>query len=182
MDAPPNDDGIHSAGEFPPLRRPPRFSAFGSLRFDGVVPLEAEKLRALLEGRGVSLEIINMEAGGDIDAAVIGGIEHCETFIVFGTMKYGENTGNAACTYYESKFAQDRKKRIILIRMIPFDQDFEHPQARFMFGLNKLVIPWMLGTPMPADLVDKIVDAMELGPAPAPRPAPLGLPPAAAAP
>ena len=113
------------------------------------MPLEAEKLRALLEGRGVSLEIINMEAGGDIDAAVIGGIEHCETFIVFGTMKYGENTGNAACTYYESKFAQTQKKRIILIRMIPFGAEFEFPQAKFMFGRNMFELPWILGTPMP---------------------------------
>ena len=146
---------------------PASHCAFASLRFDGVVPLEAEKLRGLLEARGVSLEIINMKAGGDIEAAVISGIEHCDTFIVFGSMKYGENTGNQACTYYESKFAQDRKKRIILIRMIPFDQDFEFPQARFMFGLNKLVLPWMLGTPMPADLVDKIVEAMELDHPPA---------------
>ena len=32
--------------------------------------------------------------------------------------------------------------------MIPFDEKFEQPQARFMFGLNKLEIPWLLGTPM----------------------------------
>ena len=47
---------------------------------------------------------------------MIDGIEHCETFIVFGSQSYGEDTGNSACTYYESKFALDRKKRIILIR------------------------------------------------------------------
>jgi hypothetical protein len=45
--------------------------------------------------------------------------------------------------------------------MIPFDEDFEFPQARFMFGLNKLELPWMLGTPMPAELPDQIVAAME---------------------
>ena len=60
----------------------------------------------------------------------------------------------------ESKFAQDRKKRIILIRMIPFGQDFEHGQARFMFGLNKLVLPWIVGTPMPAKLPDQIFQAL----------------------
>ena len=54
--------------------------------------------------------------GGDIEATVIDGIEHCETFIVFGSQSYGEDTGNTARTYYESKFALDRKKRIILIR------------------------------------------------------------------
>jgi hypothetical protein len=158
--------GVSGGGHTGPLA-PASHCAFASLRFDGVVPLEAEKLRVLLKGRGVSLEIINMKAGGDIEAAVIRGIEHCDTFIVFGSATYGEDTGNQACTYYESKYAQDRKKRIILIRMISFDQDFEFPQARFMFGLNKLVLPWMLGTPMPADLVDKIVEAMELDHPPA---------------
>ena len=47
---------------------------------------------------------------------MIDGIEHCDTFIIFGSKAYGEDTGNSACTYYESKFALDRKKRIILIR------------------------------------------------------------------
>ena len=60
----------------------------------------------------------------------------------------------------ESKYAQDRKKRIILIRMIPFEQDFENRQARFMFGLNKLVLPWMLGTPMPTNLPDQVFEAL----------------------
>ena len=170
----------------PGRRAASKLSAFGSLRFDGIVPLEAAKVGAGMAERGASLEIINMVGGGDIDAAVIDGIEHCDTFIVFGSMKYGEDTGNAACTYYESKYAQDQKKRIILIRMIPFGEQFEHPQARFMFGLNKLVIPWVLGTPMPHDLVDKILEAMEIGggaqPEPEPQPAPLSPAPASPAP
>ena len=103
-----------------------------------------------------------MKGGGDIDAAVIAGIERCDTFIVFGSAKYGEDTGNPACTYYESKFAQSKGKRVILIRMIPFEDEFEQPQARFMFGLNKLELPWILGEPMPAELPGKIVEAMEL--------------------
>ena len=44
------------------------------------------------------------------------------------------STGNAACTYYESKFAQNRKKRIILIRMIPFGEGPDkcsHSQVRW---------------------------------------------------
>ena len=92
------------------------------MRFDGVVPIAAETLREELANRGITLEVINMTGGGDIDEAVQAGILHCDAFIVFGSAKYGENTGNAACTYYESKFAQTQKKRIILVRMIPFGQ------------------------------------------------------------
>ena len=172
----PKMDGVHSAETAEPAAlaaaAPPRrqYSAaerlFGSMRFGdehGVVPMATE-LATALEVRGAKLSIVNMMGGGDIDQAVIDGIEACDTFLVFGSAKYGENTGNSACTYYESKFAQDRKKRIILIRMIPFDQDFENGQARFMFGLNKLEIPWLLGSPMPADLPEKVAEAMELLP------------------
>jgi hypothetical protein len=74
--------------------------------------------------------------------------------------RYGEDTGNSACTYYEYKHAVDRKKRIILVRMIPFDQDFVELQARVIFGANKLVLPWMEGEPMPDHLPDDIANAM----------------------
>ena len=47
--------------------------------------------------------------------------------------------------------------------MIPFGADFEHLQARMLFGMNKFQILWELGTPMPAELPDRIVEAMELG-------------------
>ena len=142
----------------------PKQSAFASMRFDGVVPGEAAKLKAALFESNVALEIINMKAGGDIDAAVIDSIEHCDTFIVFGSAKYGEDTGNPASTYYESKFAQDRKKNIVLIRMIPYNEEFEHPQARFLFGQNMYTLEWQIGSPMPTELVSKIVDAMQIIP------------------
>ena len=32
--------------------------------------------------------------------------------------------------------------------MIPFEEEFEQLQARVMFGMNKLEIPWLLGTEM----------------------------------
>eukprot|EP01043_Picozoa_sp_COSAG02_P069170 COSAG02_NODE_11750_length_1662_cov_1.015355_1_plen_460_part_10 len=155
-------DGSH-VGKFVLRRRPGNRSAFASLRFDGVVPKQAQKLQAALEADyGVSLEIINMVGGGDIDAAVQSGIKHCDTFVIFGSAKYGENTGNMACTYYESKFAWNQGKRIVLIRMIPFGEQFQFEQAQFMFGLNLLEIPWMLDDDMPADLPAEIAKAMEL--------------------
>eukprot|EP01044_Picomonas_judraskeda_P005374 COSAG03_NODE_504_length_7391_cov_53.058420_6_plen_692_part_00 len=79
-----------------------------------------------------------------------------------GSAEYGENTGNSACTYNEAKFAQGKGKTVILIRMIPFEEKFKHLQARIMFGLNKLEVPWMLGTPMPTELPDMLMEAMGL--------------------
>ena len=45
--------------------------------------------------------------------------------------------------------------------MIPFDEEFEHLQARMLFGMNKFQITWELGKPMPPDLPDRIVEAMQ---------------------
>jgi hypothetical protein len=135
-------------------------TAFFSLRFDDVIPPMANFLKAALAPRGVDAKIINMKAGGDIDQAVFGQIEACGTFVVFGSKNYGQDTGNPASTYNEAKFAQTNGKNIILIRMIPFGQKFDELLARQMFGLNKLELLWEVGTAMPADLPDKIVEAM----------------------
>jgi hypothetical protein len=136
--------------------------AFCSLRFGAHHGAEhmAQELQRAMSGRKKSLKIIDMLAGGDIDQHVFRSIETCGTFIVFGTAKYGEDTGNQACTYYEYKHAFALKKKIILIRMIPFDAEFEELHARVIFNANKLVIPWIVGTPMPVELPDQILNVM----------------------
>jgi hypothetical protein len=163
-------DSVHAAADDAggslsyALRPPPGRCIFFSLRFGlehGVLPM-AETLRAALAPHGITAVIINIAAGGDIDTEVYQWIEHCDTFVVFGSARYGEDTGNQACTFYEYKHAFDRKKRIILIRMIPFGADFEELQGRVIFGANKLMFPWIVGTAIPADLVDQIVKALEL--------------------
>ena len=45
--------------------------------------------------------------------------------------------------------------------MIPFEQQFDELQGRVIFGANKLVLPWMVGQPMPTDLTAQIVRAIE---------------------
>ena len=91
--------------------------------------------------------------------------------MVFGTSNYGEKTPNPACTYFESEYARNAGKKMILLRMIPWEQPFDHLQARVMFGMNSLVLSWMEEMPMPEDLVDNIVAALESdAPPPAPEP------------
>jgi len=83
-------------------------------------PPEARALQTELARHGVTLKIVDLEAGGDIDQEVFSWLDFAETMIVFGTMRYGENTGNPACTYKELKFAQCTNKRLILLR-VPFN-------------------------------------------------------------
>eukprot|EP01043_Picozoa_sp_COSAG02_P011565 COSAG02_NODE_428_length_22489_cov_4.690219_1_plen_849_part_00 len=154
-------DEIHSSGA-PSQIRAPEDTGFASLRFGpehGVLEMATE-LQAAMDEDGVDMRIIDMAAGGDIDREVFSAIEYASTFIVFGSMKYGEDTGNQACTYYEHKHAKSEKKKIILIRMIPWDQKHEELQGRVIFGANKLALYWEVGTPMPSDLSVKIMESM----------------------
>lgn len=68
--------------------------------------------------------------------------------------------GRVPWQFFESKFAMHSRKRIILVRMIPFAERFDHLQARQLFGVNKLCLEWIEGQPMPANLVADIVKAV----------------------
>ena len=121
-----------------------KHSIFASMRFANGQPLpEALILRDALQARGVFLKIVELAPGADINEEVFQSIEQASAFLVFGTANYGEKTANPACTYYESEFARNSGKKIILLRMIPFDAQFQHMQARVMFGMSDLVPSWM---------------------------------------
>ena len=140
----------------------PALCIFGSMRFP--VPPEARLLFAALQAVGLYLKIVDMKAGQDIDKEVYEWIEHCHAFLVFGTKHYGEDTGNSACTYNEVKFAQAKRKNIILLRMIPWEDEFEELQARVLFNRNMLTLEWQQGQPMPTSLVGELLKAMDLPP------------------
>lgn len=152
---------LQSGFGLPVISKSEKTKLFGSVRYkNGKILPEAVQLQCELAKAGLELTLVDMTAGGDIDANVFGGIEKADTFVVFGTVDYGENTGNPACTYYESKFAQSYGKRIILLRMIPFGVQFEQLQARQLFGVNKLSLEWIQGEKMPGSLVKDIVKAV----------------------
>ena len=134
---------------------------FASMRYrNGRVLKEATLLKRELEQQGFKLYIIDMRSGEDIDAKVFSAIEHCDTFLVFGTHDYGEDTGNSASTYEESKYAKNKGKRIILLRMIPRDKEFTYLQARVIFGKNRMDSTWIEGQPMPTGMVGAILKAI----------------------
>jgi len=63
---------------------------------------------------------------------------------------------------------------MILLRMIPWEAQFQHMQARVMFGMNDLQLGWLEEDPMPEGLVDDIMAALVAEP-PAPAPEDDGL-------
>ena len=64
------------------------------------------------------------------------------------------------CTYYESEYARNAGKKMILLRMIGWNAKFEHLQARVLFGMNELVLSWKEEEPMPPSLPDDIVASL----------------------
>jgi hypothetical protein len=142
------------------VKPPKAYTIFASMRFP--VPDEARQLQRELAKAGLIMHIVEMQAGADISDEVFEWIEHADTFLVFGTQHYGEDTGNPASSCAEAKYAQNQGKRMILIRMIPWEQEFEHLQARVMFGMNRLTLEWQLGEPMPLTLSHQIVNALDL--------------------
>ena len=104
-----------------------------------LIVIRVRLLFVALQAAGVYLKIVDMRAGQDIDKEVYEWIEFCDTFLVFGSARYGEDTGNSACTYNEVKFAQAKRKNIILLRMIPWEEEFEELLEDEMFRVYFLL-------------------------------------------
>ena len=136
---------------------------FASMRFHNGQPLpEAKFLQSELLKHDINLKIVELVGGDRISTTVFEGIEQAEAFLVFGTKDYGKDTGNPASTYFEAEYARNKyPKKILLLRMIQFNEEFEHPQARILFGMNDLSLgPWIPGNEMPPELVDEIKEAL----------------------
>jgi len=146
--------------EAPPTDVPGKAVIFGSMRFP--VPPEARALAEALQAKGVVLKIVDMMAGGDIDREVFRWVRHADNFLVFGCKRYGEDSGNSASSYHELKFAQAKRKNVMLLRMIPWTDTFQYLAAQVIFNQNDLVLTWLPGEPMPSTLVDDLLCAIGL--------------------
>ena len=126
---------------------------------------EAEHLQAELAKQNIHLHILNkVKLGDDISDIVFGTMAACMGFIVFGTKDYGEKTGNPAASDKELSFWQNymmkKGKVLIPLRMIPWEEDFDHIAAKVVFNTNSLTLTWIKGEPLPRTLVTDILKAM----------------------
>ena len=86
--------------------------------------------------------------------------------LVFGCKRYGQDTGNPACTYKELQYAQSTGKKIILLRMIPKEEEFDYPAASALFNMGDEheCFEWLPETLMAPELPKQIAMAMGLDP------------------
>ena len=115
-----------------------RAQVFASMRFSAHGPeAEAKLLRGKLASQGVHLHIISLLAGESITRSVFDTMATCDAFVALATIDYGQSTGNPAATDRELAFWQTAMMRrpgksLLPVRMIPWEAEFDHLQARVM--------------------------------------------------
>ena len=103
-------------------------------------------------------------------------MQDCDAFIAFGTRDYGESTGNPAATdqelFFWQNYMEKKGKALVPVRMIEWEEDFDHTAAKVLFNTNRLVLTWILGEPMPDDIIGDLTKALKLPPLPVAAPPP----------
>ena len=59
-----------------------------------------------------------------------------------------------------TKVCSGQEKKILLLRMIPPEEEFNEMAADVLFNQNMLTLEWISGTSMPKMLADRIAEAV----------------------
>lgn len=122
---------------------------------------EAEKegklLKNALEAKGISTFLCAVDPGGDIKREIVNALNECHLAIILGTRTYGQDTRVGFSTFEELRFIC-KEKPFFLIKMC---DTFEEPETRFSLPDSVSWFPWTPGSPMPKDLLSKIVTKLE---------------------
>jgi hypothetical protein len=129
---------------------------FISVRF-AEAGIEANALKSALDARGISTFLCAVHPGGDIRGEIVNALSSSQLAIVMGTKSYGENTGAGFCTYEELEFIYDEKKPFFLVKMC---DKFDVNLTRFLVRKSVSYLEWFPRSPMPDDLVTKILEKL----------------------
>eukprot|EP01038_Epipyxis_sp_PR26KG_P012443 gene12443-16689_t len=129
---------------------------FISLRF-AEAELEATALKIALEDKGISTFLCSVQPGGDIAREIISALDGCKLAIIMGTRTYGKDTGNGFSTFEELRFIK-KEKPYFLVKMCEM---FEEPETRFRLDDSISYYQWYPGSPIPSDLISKILQKLE---------------------
>ena len=69
------------------------------------------------------------------------GVANCDVFVVFGTLNYGEDTGNPMCSFNEFNYAKAEGKTMAWLNMNDGKMGFDKlkGQATIMMGLQGVI-------------------------------------------
>lgn len=132
---------------------------FISFRF-GEAHAEALALKAALEARGVVVFLSDAQAGADLQQLIAHAISTCRLAVILGSPTYGRRTNGLFCTWSEMNYIIGHSKPYYLVRMVPFDSDWAEVHTSMAFPPSIMQKLWMLGDPMPTEIVDEVVQRL----------------------
>jgi hypothetical protein len=133
------------------------YQIFISLRF-AEAGNEATTLKLALEEKGISTFLCAVHPGGDIAREIVNALHNCQLAIIMGTRTYGKDTGAGFSTFEELRFIHGQKKPFFLVKMC---DRFEEPETVFRLDSSVSYFLWFPGSPIPGDLVTKILERLE---------------------
>jgi len=128
---------------------------FISFRF-GEAHAEALALKAALEVNGHRVFLSDVSPGGDLQTAISHALSRCKLAVILATRTYGARTNGLFDTSNEMNFIIGRRKAYYLVRMIPFEEEWEEPATTMAFPPSIMFKLWLPGTPMADGTVEEI--------------------------
>ena len=135
------------------LTHPP---VFISLRY-AEATAEAVQLRDALLEKGVVAYINDSAPGDNMFKEIATAVRHCKLAVIMGTRTYGQETASINSTAQELQAILSLKKPYFLVRMCAA---FEVDTAAFAFTAGTVHVEWTPGMPMPANLVQKVLQKL----------------------
>ena len=128
---------------------------FCSLRFAEAMDQAKQVQEALRRDHNVNAFIVATENGDNIMDQIVAAISQAKMAILFGTVTYGKGTAACFSTKEELQFVSDENKPFFLIKMC---ERFSEARTRMVLNNSVMYNLWLPGTPMPAELVQNIMD------------------------
>ena len=147
------NNGVQISGQLPAtLGSTSGHQVFVSFRFTEAHS-EAMALKHALEARGLPTFVCNEEPGADLQDAIATALTGSKVQVLLATRTYGKKTSELFSTRQEMNYALGQGNPF-LIKMC---DEWEDPATRVALGEHTMWTMWTPGSPMPGDLVDRIL-------------------------
>ena len=131
---------------------------FISFRF-GEAHAQALALKAALEAMGYVVFLSDVKAGGNLQRVIGRALLDARLCIILATKTYGKETNGLFDTGAEMNFIIGKKKPYYLVRMIPFDEEFEEVSTSMAFPPTIMFKMWIPEPRDPDDTIEAAVKA-----------------------
>ena len=141
---------------------PPTHDVFISLRW-GESKREAMELQRLLQSRGLRVfgPLDEHLPGDNIVDKTVAAFEGSRLVIMMASRTYGREGSTWYTTFAEMTYTIALRKPFFLIRMIPWETEFEEASTQLTLTNDIMAVVWLPGTPMPAQLVEQVLEKLD---------------------